>query len=57
MVKFWTSVPVPVPLQVTTSGRRFLRKGILRTAMTNWLIISRYHQGVDLEELAKMYRS
>jgi len=45
-----------LPLQVTTSGRRFLRKGILRTAMTNWLIISRYHQGVDLEELARMYR-
>ena len=45
-----------LPLQVTTSGRRFLRKGILRTAMTNWLIISRYHQGVDLQELEKMYR-
>jgi rSAM/selenodomain-associated transferase 2 len=45
-----------LPLTVITSGRRFLQKGLLRTAMINWTIIARYHQGVDVEELARMYR-
>lgn len=45
-----------LPITMTTSGRRFLRKGILRTAATNWSIIWRYHRGVDPAELARMYR-
>ncbi len=46
-----------LPLTVTTSGRRFLQKGVWRTAAANWRIIWGYHHGEDLEELARMYRS
>ena len=46
-----------LPLTVTTSGRRFLEKGLLRTAAINWWLIWKYHLGVDPEELARMYRS
>ena len=46
-----------LPLTVVTSGRRFLRKGVLRTAVMNWTTIVRYRRGVDPEELAKSYRS
>ncbi len=46
-----------LPLTVTTSGRRFLQKGIWRTAAVNWRVIWRYHHGEDVEELARMYRS
>jgi hypothetical protein len=42
-------------LKVTTSGRRFLRRGVLRTAFTNWQIIVRYRLGADPQELAKIY--
>lgn len=45
-----------LPLTITTSGRRFLQKGLFRTARMNWEIIWRYHHGVDPEELARMYR-
>ncbi|HEY8130444.1 MAG TPA: TIGR04283 family arsenosugar biosynthesis glycosyltransferase [Thermoanaerobaculia bacterium] len=45
-----------LPLTVTTSGRRFLQKGVLRTAAINWSIIWRYHRGHDLQELARLYR-
>ena len=45
-----------LPLTVITSGRRFLRKGMLRTAAINWWIIWRYHRGVDPQELARAYR-
>jgi len=45
-----------LPLTVTTSGRRFLQKGVLRTAAINWSIVWRYHRGVDPEELARRYR-
>lgn len=44
------------PMSVTTSGRRFLRKGLLGTAWTNWRIIAAWHRGVDAETLAGMYR-
>lgn len=44
-----------LPLTVTTSGRRFLRKGLWRTAVVNWRIIWDYHHGVAPEELAKKY--
>lgn len=45
-----------LPLTVRTSGRRFLKKGIVRTTVTNWLIIASYHLGVSPERLARWYR-
>ena len=45
-----------LPLAVRTSGRRFLRKGVIRTAMVNWLTIAGYHGGVPPERLARWYR-
>ena len=45
-----------LPLEVTTSGRRFLQKGVLRTAALNWLTIVRYHLGADVARLARAYR-
>jgi len=47
---------VLLPLTVITSGRRFLQKGLLRTAAINWRTIVQYHRGVDPEELARRYR-
>ena len=44
-----------LPLAVTTSGRRFLQKGVFRTAMINWSIILRFRFGVDPSDLAKIY--
>jgi rSAM/selenodomain-associated transferase 2 len=46
-----------LPLTVTTSGRRFLQKGVLRTAATNWRIIYLYRRGTDAAQLARIYRS
>ena len=46
-----------LPLTVTTSGRRFLEKGLLRTAWINWSIVARWRRGVDAETLARTYRS
>ena len=45
-----------VPLKVTTSGRRFLEKGVLRTVFTNWRIVAGWHRGVDAGTLAAWYR-
>lgn len=45
-----------LPLTVTTSARRFLRKGVLRTAIANWSIIASYYRGVPPDELARAYR-
>ena len=45
-----------LPLTVRTSGRRFVRKGVLRTTALNWLIILSYHLGVSVERLARWYR-
>jgi uncharacterized protein len=45
-----------LPLTVRTSGRRFLQKGLVRTAMLNWTIIAAYHLGVSPERLARWYR-
>ncbi len=47
---------VVLPLAVRTSGRRFLQKGVLRTAAMNWRIIVAYHLGVAPERLASWYR-
>lgn len=49
--------PVAIlPLAVATSGRRFLRKGVIRTSLVNWLTIGGYHAGVAPERLARWYR-
>jgi len=45
-----------LPLTVRTSGRRFLKKGLVRTTAMNWLIITSYHLGVSPERLARWYR-
>ena len=45
-----------VPLHVLTSGRRFLEKGVWKTAAINWRIIAQYRLGGDPEALAKIYR-
>lgn len=47
---------VVLPQKVTTSGRRFLQKGVLRTAAINWSIIARYRLGADPDDLARRYR-
>lgn len=47
---------VLLPLVVTTSGRRFLDKGILRTAFINWRIILAWRLGEDPGKLAALYR-
>ena len=48
--------PAILPLTVITSGRRFLDKGVLKTAAINWRIVIAYRMGTDPEELTKMYR-
>lgn len=45
-----------LPLTVVTSGRRFLAKGVLRTALINWRTIVAFHRGADPAELARRYR-
>jgi len=47
---------VVLPQKVVTSGRRFLSKGVLATAATNWRIIIAYRLGKDPAELERMYR-
>jgi hypothetical protein len=45
-----------LPARVRTSGRRFLARGVLHTALTNWWIIAAWHLGVAPERLARWYR-
>lgn len=47
---------VVLRVYVTTSGRRFLKRGVIRTTLTNWRIIFAWHRGVDASELARIYR-
>jgi len=42
---------------VTTSGRRFLTRGLLRTSIINWRIIIAWRLGADPEKLARIYRA
>lgn len=42
--------------EVLTSGRRFLDRGVVATAVTNWRIIAAWRLGVDPRELARWYR-
>lgn len=41
---------------VTTSGRRFLQKGLLRTAFINWRVVVAWRLGTAPERLAAIYR-
>jgi rSAM/selenodomain-associated transferase 2 len=43
--------------KVSTSGRRFLERGIVATAVTNWRIVASYHLGASPEELRRLYGS
>jgi rSAM/selenodomain-associated transferase 2 len=45
-----------LPLTVSTSGRRFLRKGVVRTAARNWRTVIAYRLGADIDDLARSYR-
>jgi len=47
---------VVLPQKVTTSGRRFLTRGLLRTSFINWRIIIAWRMGADPEKLARVYR-
>jgi rSAM/selenodomain-associated transferase 2 len=47
---------VLLPLAVTTSGRRFLDRGVIRTSIINWLLIAAFHLGVSPARLAAWYR-
>lgn len=47
---------VVLPDRVITSGRRFLEKGVLATALMNWRIVIAYRRGADPMKLAAMYR-
>lgn len=47
---------VVLPQKVTTSGRRFLRRGLFRTSLMNWRIIIAWRLGADPEKLARIYR-
>jgi uncharacterized protein len=46
---------VVLPLTVITSGRRFLRLGLLRTAAINWTIVVAWRLGVRAERVARWY--
>lgn len=46
-----------LPEKVTTSGRRFLTRGLFRTSFINWRIIIAWKLGADPERLARMYRA
>ena len=47
---------VVLPLTVTTSGRRFLARGVVRTTVINWIVIVGWRLGVSPERLARWYR-
>lgn len=47
---------VVLPQKVTTSGRRFLTRGLVRTSFINWRIIVAWRLGADPEKLARIYR-
>jgi rSAM/selenodomain-associated transferase 2 len=45
-----------VPLVVTTSGRRFVRRGVVPTLATNYLVWTLYALGVSPQRLSRLYR-
>ena len=44
---------VVLPLTVTTSGRRFLARGVVRTTVTNWIVIVGWRLGVSVDRWAR----
>lgn len=46
-----------LPLTVTTSGRRFVEQGVVRTTVLNWIIIAAWRLGVSPDRLARWYRN
>lgn len=46
-----------MPCAVTTSARRWQKKGIMRTTLVNQLCLLAYHLGVPNRTIAKWYRS
>ncbi len=47
---------VILEMRATTSARRFVERGVLRTVATNWLIWALYFFGVSPHRLAPLYR-
>lgn len=47
---------VRLPLPVTSSARRYLAGGVLRTMLRNWVALAGWRLGVDRERLAAWYR-
>lgn len=47
---------VVLPHRVTTSARRYLQQGVLRTVATNWLIWALFFLGMSPHRLARLYR-
>lgn len=50
------SAPICIKNKVTTSGRRWEKKGILRTILLMWHLRFSYWRGVSVYKLAEMYR-
>jgi rSAM/selenodomain-associated transferase 2 len=48
--------PLCLPKRITTSGRRWLRHGVLRTIMLMWSLRWAYWRGVHPDELLRRYR-
>jgi len=49
--------PACLRARVRTSGRRWERRGVLRTVLLMWRLRLRYFFGADPDELARLYRS
>ncbi len=45
-----------IPKPVVTASRRYVRRGLLRTALRNWLLFALYFCGISPYRLAKFYR-
>jgi rSAM/selenodomain-associated transferase 2 len=52
----WVAAPVCLREKVTTSGRRWERRGVLRTVLLMWRLRLAYFLGVPAEQLARVYR-
>ncbi|HSG89650.1 MAG TPA: TIGR04283 family arsenosugar biosynthesis glycosyltransferase [Pseudomonadales bacterium] len=48
--------PLCLPKRITTSGRRWLRHGVLRTVLLMWSLRWAYWRGADPDELLQRYR-
>jgi hypothetical protein len=48
--------PACLRARVRTSGRRWERRGVLRTVLLMWRLRLRYFLGADPDELARLYR-